>query len=78
MWTIFIALLVSRHILPERLLTFFAHEHHLHCLPYGVCLRFTMAIDAIVPLLAAWSSDRDLGVQDVFTAYGEVIQSLVH
>jgi hypothetical protein len=78
MWTVLITLLVGRHILPERLLAFFTHENHLHCLPEGMCLRFTMTFGAIVPSLAAWSADRDLSIQDVFTAGGEVVQSLVH
>jgi hypothetical protein len=78
MWTVFIALLVGRHILSERLFAFLAHKNHLRCLLQGVCLRFTVAFGAIVPLFAAWSTDGDLSVQDVFTVCSEAIRSLVH
>ena len=78
MWTVLIAFLVGCHILPECLLTFFAHENHLQCLSEGVRLRLTMAFWAIVPLFAAWGTDRYLSIQDMFTAGGEVVQSLVH
>jgi hypothetical protein len=70
MRTILITLLVGGHILPERLLALFAHEYHLQCLSEGMCLRFTMAFGAVVPLFAAWGTDRDLNIQDVFTACG--------
>ena len=77
MRTVLIALLVGSHVLPECLLTFLAHENHLQCLFEGVRLRLTMAFRAIVPLFAAWSADRYLSIQNVFTAGGEGVQSLV-
>jgi hypothetical protein len=78
MRTILVTLLVGGHILPERLLALFTHKDHLQCFSEGMCLRFTMAFSAVVPLLAARGMDRDLSIQDVFTVCGEVIQSSVH
>lgn len=70
MWTVLVALLVHRHVLPERLLTFLAHEGHLGGLGQVVCLGLRVALGAVIPELATWRPDRDLRVQDVFTADG--------
>lgn len=65
-WAEFIALLVVGHILAERLSAFLAHERHLGRLCQTMILFLGVAFGAIVPLLAAWCSDGDLRVQDVF------------
>ena len=69
MWTILIALLITLHILPERLSALLAHEHHLHRPLQLVRLLRRVALGAVEPLLAAWRADRHLRVEDVFTAW---------
>jgi hypothetical protein len=32
-----------------------------------MCLLFCMTFGAVIPLLAAWCTDRDLGIEDMFT-----------
>ena len=65
---VLIALLVVRHILAERLLALLAHEGHLGRLPETVVLTLRVALSAVEPLLAAWRTDGDLRVQNVFAA----------
>ncbi len=62
MRTEFIALLVVGHVLPEGLLALFAHERHFGGLAQVVRLAFGVTFCAVVPLLAAWGSNGDLGV----------------
>jgi len=64
--TILIALLVLRHVLPERLLALLAHERHFNRPGQLVRLRLGVAFCAVVPLFAARRTDGDLRVQDVF------------
>ena len=65
MWTILVAFLVVRHLLSERLLAFLAHECHFHGLSELVCLVLGMAFCAVVPLLTAWRTNRNLCVENV-------------
>jgi hypothetical protein len=65
---ILVALLVIRHVLPERFLALFAHERDLHRLCERMRLRFGMTFRAVVPLLATGRAYGNLGVQDVLTA----------
>lgn len=65
MRAILIALLISRHVLSERLLAFLTQEMHLRCFRKLMRLLFGVALWAIEPLLAAWSADGDLRVQDM-------------
>ena len=64
--TVLVALVVLRHVLPERLLALLAEEDHLRRLREPVGLRLRVALGAVKPLLAARGADCDLGVQDVF------------
>jgi len=79
MRAVLVALLIRRHVLPERLLALLAQESHLRCFRERVSLFLGVTFGAVVPLLAAWGTDGDLCVQDVFTAYGEgpVIGTLI-
>lgn len=67
MWTIFIALIVFRHILPKNFLAFLACKRHLYRLGKLVVFSLGMALSTVKPLLAAGSPDGDLRVQDMFT-----------
>jgi hypothetical protein len=66
MWTVLIALIVLRHILPKSFLAFLASKRHLRGLRQLMILGFGVALGAVVPLLAAWSANRHLRVQNVF------------
>ena len=55
--TILIALLIHRHILPERLLALLAQERHLIRLRERVILRLRVALGAVEPLPAARRAD---------------------
>lgn len=65
-WAELVALVVLRHVLPERLLALLAEKSHLHRLRKSMCLCLGMAFRAVIPLLAARSADRNLCVEDVF------------
>ena len=65
MRTVLIALLIYRHILPERLLALLAQERHLVRLREPVVLCLRVALGAVEPLPAARRADRDLRVEDV-------------
>lgn len=67
MRTVLITLFIRRHILPKRLLTLLADERHLRSLSQRVRLGLCVTLSAVIPLLAAWSANGDLCVQDVFT-----------
>lgn len=69
MRAVLVALVIFRHILSEGFLAFFAHEDHLSGLGERVGLCLCMTFGAVVPLLAAWSADRDLCVQNVFAMH---------
>ena len=62
---VLVALFVDGHVLPERLLAFLAHECHFHGLSELVCLVLGMAFCAVVPLLTAWRTNRNLCVENV-------------
>lgn len=62
MRTEFVALLVIGHILSEGLLALLAHKGHFGRLAQVVRLVFSVTFCAVVPLLAAGSSNGDLGV----------------
>ena len=66
MWTILIAFLVGRHVLPERLLALLAHESHLEGFGQWMGLRFSVAFRTVVPGFATGCSDGDLRVEDMF------------
>jgi hypothetical protein len=68
MRTVFIAVLVDFHVLPESLLAFLANENHLAGLCERMLFLFSMTFSTVKPLLAAWCPNRDLSVQDVFAA----------
>ena len=68
MRAIFVALLVHRHVLPERLLALFAHECHLRRFCEAMRFGFGVAFCTVEPLLAARRTYRDLSIQDVFAA----------
>ena len=57
MRTILIALLIHRHILPERLLALLTQERHLIRLRQPVVLRLRVALGAVEPLSAAGRAD---------------------
>jgi hypothetical protein len=65
--TVFVALLVRGHILPESLLALFTEKYHLHRLPKWMIFRFSMAFCAIEPFATTWRADGHLGIQDVLT-----------
>ena len=67
MWAILVALLIHCHILPKRLLALLAHERHLVRLCQSMCLALSVAFSAVEPLLAAWGTDGDLRIEDMFT-----------
>ena len=68
--TIFIGFFeVLVNLLSENLLAFLTCEDHLAGSFQLVILGFVMAKRAIEPLSAAWSSDGDLGVEDVFAHF---------
>ena len=69
--TILVTLFVRRHVLPKRLSTLFAHEHHLSRLREPVRLRLGVALGAVEPLLATRRTNRHLRVQDVFAGETE-------
>lgn len=75
--TILVALLVRRHVLSERLFAFFTHEGHFGGFCESMCLWFSVAFSTIIPLFAAWCTNGDLSIEDVFTACVEDDQ-LVH
>ena len=62
MWAVLVALIVLRHVLPERLLALLAHEDHLRSPCEPVCLRLRMTLSAVEPLFAAGRADGDLRV----------------
>lgn len=66
MWAVLIALLITCHVFSEGLLALFASKRHLRRLREVVVLRFRVALGTVKPLLAAWRTDGDLSVQDVF------------
>jgi len=49
MWTIFITLVVLRHVFPENFFAFLASERHLRCFCQSMILRFGMTLRAIKP-----------------------------
>src|SRR5690242_15004068 len=55
-------------VFAEGLLALFAYEDHLKALQQRVVGRLLVAHGAVEPFLAARRADRDLGVEDVFTA----------
>ena len=63
---VLVTFLVVHHIFPERFLAFLAHEGHFVRLPQPMVLIFSMALGAIEPLLATWSSNGNLSIQDMF------------
>ena len=65
MRAVLIALLIIQHVLSECLLALFADECHLRRPPQFVCLCLCMALGTVIPLLAAWRTDRYLGVENV-------------
>ena len=67
---VLIALVIFRHVLPERLLALLAEERHLRRLCQPVRLRLGVALGAVEPLPAARCADGDLGVEDVFAERG--------
>ncbi len=73
MWAELVALLVVGHVFAECLFAFLAQEVHLHRLLELVVLRLRVALGAIEPLLATWSADGDLCVQNVFAGmHGDI------
>ena len=68
MRTVLVALLVGRHVLPERLAALLAQKRHLHRPLELVVLRLRVAFRAVEPLLAARRADGNLRVEDVFAA----------
>ena len=66
MRTVFVAFLVNSHIFPESFFTFLAHKGHFHRLSKWMGFDFSVTFSTIKPLLAARSTDGDLGVQDMF------------
>jgi len=62
MGTIFVALLVHGHILPEWLFALLTHESHLQCPRESVSLPLIMTFRTVKPLLATGRTDRDLRV----------------
>lgn len=75
--TILVTLFVRRHVLPKRLSTLFAHEHHVVGLRKSMRLLFGVAFGAIEPLLAAGCSDRNLGIEDMFTVVIEISMTYI-
>lgn len=63
---VLVTFLVVHHVFPERFLAFLAHEGHLVRLPQPMVLAFSMTFGAIEPLLATWSSNGNLSVQNMF------------
>lgn len=63
---VLVALVVLGHVLPERLLALLACERHLERLGERVVLGGRVALGAVVPRLAAWRTDGDLRVENVF------------
>lgn len=63
---VLVTLLVRRHIFAKSLFTLLADEDHLSCFCKLVLLRLCVTLGAVIPLLAAWCSDGDLGIKDVF------------
>lgn len=55
-------------VFAEGLFALFAYEDHLKALQQRVVGRLLVADGAVEPFLAARRADRDLGVEDVFTA----------
>lgn len=66
MWAVFIALLVGCHVFPESFLAFLTYEGHFHRFLQRMLGYFGMTLRAVEPLLAARSTNRDLGIQDMF------------
>jgi hypothetical protein len=64
---VLVALLIVQHILPKSFLTLLADESHFVCLLQLMRLTFCVAFRAVIPLLATWCSDRDLGIENMFT-----------
>lgn len=62
MRTILITLIILSHVLSESFFALFADEDHLSSLCEWMGLCLCMAFGAVVPLLAARSSDGDLCV----------------
>ena len=62
----FVSLLVFFDLLSENLLAFFAGHDQLGGGLKFVVLGVLVALGAVEPLLAAWSTEGDLGIENVF------------
>jgi hypothetical protein len=63
---VFITFFVHSHIFPESLFAFLAYEGHFRRFSKWMGFGFSVTFSAIKPLLAARSTDGNLGVQDMF------------
>ena len=67
LWAMFVGFIeFIAHFLSEALSAFFTEQDHFIRLFEWVILGFLVALCTIEPFSAAWSSDGDLGVHDVF------------
>ena len=76
--TVLVALFILAHVLSECLFALFADKGHLCRLCERMRLVLCMAFGAVVPLLAAGSTYRDLCVEDVFAGWVDESETVAH
>ena len=65
-WAILVTFVKFLHVFSEAFLALFAGKGHLECLLQGMRLCFPMALCAVEPFPAAWTTNCYLSIENVF------------